>query len=272
MYQTVKDNIINPKALIARIKQRFSRTVGYFFLLVVLLSLPAIIDTLSFTTLTPNDKTAIRQSVSNDFNIPCQIDQTLTCSTSQTYIIDQGNVQFVVDPTSTYQTDQTNLVIVLQEERIQAFVNRIVIATSSYAASSTDLIQWPGAWQRVDFNVIDDAFWVTVFDGLDELLINYAALWKSSFVISLILGAMFAFLVDVLLDSVILKFILRTTHSFGSILKIVIHAMTLYVLTLLLLNLFQVPIPTLLQLLLQLQPILYSVIAIRLPKEPPSYV
>jgi hypothetical protein len=30
MYQTIKDNIINPKALIARTKERLPKTIGYF--------------------------------------------------------------------------------------------------------------------------------------------------------------------------------------------------------------------------------------------------
>jgi hypothetical protein len=79
---------------------------------------------------------------------------------------------------------------------------------------------------------------------------------------------MLVFAVDVLLDSVILRFVLRSGVTFVSILKVVIHAMTLYVLILLLFNLFQVNVTPGLQLLLQLQPILYSVIAIRIPKEP----
>jgi hypothetical protein len=67
---------------------------------------------------------------------------------------------------------------------------------------------------------------------------------------------------------VILKFVLRTTQSFSSVTKIVIHSMTLFVLIQVLLGLFQIEIPTFTRLLLQLQPIIYSVIAIRLPKEP----
>ena len=44
MYQTIKDNIINPKVLLVRTKDRFLKTFGFFFFFATLLALPAIID------------------------------------------------------------------------------------------------------------------------------------------------------------------------------------------------------------------------------------
>jgi hypothetical protein len=79
MYQIIKDNIINPKVLLVRSKDRFLKTFGFFFFFATLLALPAIIDVVAFQTLTPNDKTALRQSLSGDLNIPCEINQTLQC-------------------------------------------------------------------------------------------------------------------------------------------------------------------------------------------------
>jgi hypothetical protein len=268
MYQTIKDNIINPKALIARTKERLPKTIGYFFLLTAFLALPAMIDVLSFSTLNPNDKTSIRQALIGELDIPCQIDGTLVCSTDETYTFDQGDIQFVIDPTSSFQPEGNNVVVILQQSRAIAFVNNLMIVSSNYIASSDDLIQWPSAWQPLEFNVSEESFWTALFTGLDELLVNYSAIWKSSFVLSLLISAFFVFIVDVLLDSVILKFVLRTTQSFSSVTKIVIHSMTLFVLIQVLLGLFQIQIPTFTRLLLQLQPIIYSVIAIRLPKEP----
>jgi hypothetical protein len=268
MYQTIKDNIINPKALIARTKERLPKTIGYFFLLTALLAFPAMIDVFSFTTLTPNTKTLIRQNLASDLDIPCRIGDTLECSDEQLYTFDQGNVTFVFDPSNTYQLDGTNIVVLLQQSRVQAFANNIMVVSSSYVSNAQDLIAWPSAWQPLNIDVNEEAFWTTLFAGLDELLVNYSAIWKSSFVLSLLIGSFFVFVVDVLLDSVILKFILRTTQSFTSVTKIVIHSMTLFVLIQVLLGLFQIQIPTFTRLLLQLQPIIYSVIAIRLPKEP----
>jgi len=268
MYQTIKDNIINPKVLLVRTKDRFLKTFGFFFFFATLLALPAIIDVVAFQTLTPNDKTVLRQTLSGDLNIPCEINQTLQCEGSEPFLITQGNVLIVFDANNQYQQTDGNLVILLQQDRVQAFANRLLIASSSYIANSTDLIQWPSAWPQITFNVRDESFWITLFDGLDELLVNYASLWKTSFIISILLSSVFVFLIDIFLDSVILRFVLRSGQTFKSIVKIMIHAMTLYVLILLLLNLFQVQVTPGLQLLLQLQPILYSVIAIRVPKEP----
>ena len=268
MYQTIKDNIINPKALIARTKQRLPKTIGYFFLLTALLAFPAMIDVFSFTTLTPNTKTLIRQSLSSDLDIPCRIGDTLECLDDQVYAFDQGNVTFVFDPSNTYQLEGTNIVVLFQQSRVQAFTNNIMVVSSSYVSNAQDLIAWPSAWQPLDINVKEEAFWTTLFAGLDELLENYSSLWKTSFVLSLLIGSFFVFVVDVLIDSVIIKFVLRTTHSFLSVTKIVVHSMTLFVLIQVLLSLFQVNVSPFARLFLQLQPIVYSVIAIRLPKEP----
>jgi hypothetical protein len=268
MYQTIKDNIMNPKALIARTKERLFKTIGYFFLLTALLALPAMIDVFSFTTLTPNDKTVIRQSLSSELDIPCRIDGFLECSLDAVYTFDQGNVQFVIDPSDTYQQEGTAFLVLLQRSRVQAFANNILILSSSYSSNAEDLIAWPSAWQPLDINVNQESFWTSLFLGLDELLVNYASLWKSSFVISLLISSFLVFVADVLIDSVILKFVLRTTQSFSSVTKIVVHSMTLFVLIQVLLSLFQVNVSTFTRLILQLQPIIYSVIAIRLPKEP----
>ena len=268
MYQTIKDNIINPKGLLERSKRRLLQAFGFFMMFAVLLTLPSIIDIIAFQTLTPNNKTAIRQSLSSELNIPCSIDQTLSCEVDEVFVIEQGNVLIVIDPSNQYTQPTGSLVVLLQQDRVQAFANRLLIASSSYIANPTDLIQWPTAWQSITFNPSDESFWTTLYQGLDELLLNYASLWKTSFVISLLISSMMVFAIDVLLDSVILRFVLRSGVTFVSILKVVIHAMTLYVLILLLLNLFQVQVTPGLQLLLQLQPILYSVIAIRVPKEP----
>ena len=268
MYQTIKDNIINPKALIARTKQRLLKTIGYFFLLTGLLALPGMIDVVSFTTLSPNDKTLIRQSLSSDLDIPCRIGDTLECSSNELYSFDQGNVQFVFDPSNTYQLEGNNIVILLQESRVRAFANNITVVSSSYVSNTQDLIAWPSAWQPLEINVSEEAFWTVLFAGLDELLVNYSSLWKTSFVLSLFISSFFVFIADVLIDSVILKFVLRTTQSFSSVTKIVVHSMTLFVLIQLLFSLFDVNISPFARLFLQLQPIVYSVIAIRLPKEP----
>jgi hypothetical protein len=268
MYQTIKDNIINPKVLLERSKRPLIQAFGFFVVFALLLTLPSIIEIIAFQTLTPNNKTAIRQSLSNELDIPCRIDQTLQCDLDDVFVIEQGNVFIVFDPSNQYEQTNGNLVVLLQQDRVQAFANRLLIASSSYIANPTDLIQWPTAWQSITFNTTEESFWTTLYQGLDELLLNYASLWKTSFVISLIISSMLVFAVDVLLDSVILRFVLRSGVTFVSILKVVIHAMTLYVLILLLFNLFQVNVTPGLQLLLQLQPILYSVIAIRIPKEP----
>jgi hypothetical protein len=268
MYQTIKDNIINPKVLLERSKRPLIQAFGFFVVFALLLTLPSIIEIIAFQTLTPNNKTAIRQSLSNELDIPCRIDQTLQCDLDDVFVIEQGNVLIVFDPSNQYEQTNGNLVVLLQQDRVQAFANRLLIASSSYIANPTDLIQWPTAWQSITFNTTEESFWTTLYQGLDELLLNYASLWKTSFVISLIISSMLVFAVDVLLDSVILRFVLRSGVTFVSILKVVIHAMTLYVLILLLFNLFQVNVTPGLQLLLQLQPILYSVIAIRIPKEP----
>jgi hypothetical protein len=268
MYQTIKDNIINPKALIARTKQRLLKTIGYFFLLTGLLALPGMIDVVSFTTLSPNDKTLIRQSLSSELDIPCRIGDTLECLSNELYSFDQGNVQFVFDPSNMYQLEGNNIVILLQESRVRAFANNITVVSSSYVSNTQDLIAWPSAWQPLEINVSEEAFWTVLFAGLDELLVNYSSLWKTSFVLSLFISSFFVFIADVLIDSVILKFVLRTTQSFSSVTKIVVHSMTLFVLIQLLLSLFDVNISPFARLFLQLQPIVYSVIAIRLPKEP----
>jgi hypothetical protein len=254
--------------LIARTKQRLLKTIGYFFLLTGLLALPGMIDVVSFTTLSPNDKTLIRQSLSSDLDIPCRIGDTLECSSNELYSFDQGNVQFVFDPSNTYQLEGNNIVILLQESRVRAFANNITVVSSSYVSNTQDLIAWPSAWQPLEINVSEEAFWTVLFAGLDELLVNYSSLWKTSFVLSLFISSFFVLIADVLIDSVILKFVLRTTQSFSSVTKIVVHSMTLFVLIQLLLSLFDVNISPFARLFLQLQPIVYSVIAIRLPKEP----
>jgi len=273
MYQTIKDNIMNPKALIARTKERLFKTIGYFFLLTALLALPAMIDVFSFTTLTPNDKTVIRQSLSSELDIPCRIDETLECAANISYSFELGNIQFVFDPTNSFQSEGDSVAIIFRKYEVNGLINFLNIFTfdlftSSYSYSNNDLIKWPNDWQPLEINVNEESFWTSLFIGLDELLVNYASLWKSSFVISLLISSFLVFIVDVLIDSVILKFVLRTTQSFSSVTKIVVHSMTLFVLIQVLLSLFQVNVSTLTRLILQLQPIIYSVIAIRLPKEP----
>ncbi len=117
MYQTIKDNIINPKVLLVRTKDRFLKTFGFFFFFTTLLALPAIIDVVAFQTLTPNDKTVLRQSLSGDLNIPREINQTLQCEGSEPFLISQGNVLIVFDANHQYQQTDDNLFILLQHLR-----------------------------------------------------------------------------------------------------------------------------------------------------------
>jgi hypothetical protein len=126
---------------------------------------------------------------------------------------------------------------------------------------------WPEAWANLVIDVESDAFWSQLYLGIDQFLATYEAVWKSTFVMSVFVSALFLLFVDVMLDTIILSFFKFSKLKFGSLLKIVVHTMTLYVLVTAVLQLWGLVIPYGLDLVLQLQPIIYAVIAIRSSKE-----
>ena len=266
MYQKLKDNIINPKGLIRRMKDKPLPTLGFFILFSSILALPGIVRVLAFNELTPNIKTSLRQELITDLNIPCTINETLTCETDEIYSIAQDTFTIVVDPSSEYTPADNGIVIVFTEDTIITYSNQLNILSTPYV-DNQGISVWPSAWDELVFDVDSDAFWNQLFLGIDQFLEEYEGIWKSTFVVSVFLSAVFLLFVDVMLDTIILSFFRFSKLRFGSLLKIVVHTMTLYVLITAILQLWGLVIPYGLDLVLQLQPIIYAVIAIRSSKE-----
>ena len=266
MYQKLKDNIINPKGLIKRTKDKPLITLGFFMFFTLILALPAMVRIVAFQELTPNIKTALRQDLIEDLNIPCTLTDTLTCSTDDIYTLTQETFTIIIDPANQFVPEDNGIVVVLQEESLITYSNQLNIFSTPYVDDQGVTI-WPAAWEELVFDVESDAFWNQLFVGIDEFLNTYEAVWKSTFVVSVFLSAVFLLFVDVMLDTVILSFFRFSKLKFGALLKIVVHTMTLYVLITAILQLWGLVIPYGLDLVLQLQPIIYAVIAIRSSKE-----
>jgi hypothetical protein len=266
MYHKLKDNIINPKGLIRRMKDKPFPTLGFFILFSSILALPGIVRVLAFNELTPNIKTSLRQELIRDLNIPCIINETLTCDTDEIYTIHQDTFTIVVDPSGEYTPADNGIVIVFEEDTVITYSNQLNILSTPYVDNQGISI-WPNAWDELVFDVDSDAFWNQLFLGIDQFLEEYEGIWKSTFVVSVFLSAVFLLFVDVMLDTIILSFFRFSKLRFGSLLKIVVHTMTLYVLITAILQLWGLVIPYGLDLVLQLQPIIYAVIAIRSSRE-----
>jgi hypothetical protein len=266
MYQKLRDNIINPKGLLNRMKEKPLLTFGFFMLFASILALPGIIRVISFNELTPNIRTSLRQELVENLNIPCTINETLSCETNEIHTIEQDTFRIILDPANKFVPSNTGIVVVLQESSITAYSNEVEFLTTPYVDNQGTSI-WPNAWDELVFDVDSDAFWNQLFLGIDQFLEEYEGIWKSTFVVSVFLSAVFLLFVDVMLDTIILSFFRFSKLRFGSLLKIVVHTMTLYVLITAILQLWGLVIPYGLDLVLQLQPIIYAVIAIRSSKE-----
>jgi hypothetical protein len=271
MYQKLKDNIINPKGLIRRTKDKPLTTLGFFFLFTFILALPAMVRVIAFDSLTPNIKTSLRQDLREELNIPCALGDTLTCEVDDIYTINQETFTIIIDPADQYVAEDNGIVVVLQESTLNAFSNQLNVLSTPYVNEDGVSI-WPDAWAQLVIDVESDTFWNQLYLGIDQFLMTYEGVWKSTFVVSVFLSALFLLFVDVMLDTIILSFFKFSKLKFGALLKIVVHTMTLYVLITAVLQLWGLVIPYGLDLVLQLQPIIYAVIAIRSSKESNQHV
>lgn len=263
MYIRIKDNLTKPSALYTRRNDKAGITVLYFFFLVVLLSITSIIDALSFTEMTPNSKTEFKQIMSEQLEIPCSIDGTLTCETDEVHKITYANINVFVDPTGEFAPSDLGVNVVLQEQNVYVYSANQTLLVLDYNNTDSMLPDWPTAWSSLDFDVESDEFWENIFLGLDGLIEDYRTFWVPISIVA----SMFAFAIllftEVLIDTLILSLFRIGGLKYGQMFKLILNAATAYVLLSVILDLYNVNINYLLRSILQLIPVVYVLIAIR---------
>ena len=263
MYKRIKGNIINPRILLERSNDKIGVTILYFLFLVLVLAIPSIVMNVSFTELSANSKESLRISLSEELDIPCSIDNGLQCDTDDVHEIALPTMLVVVDPTGEYAPTTVGVHIVLREEKVEVFSARQVLLESGYGENDDDI--WPSEWSQMDIDVNDDGFWNQLFAGVNTFITEFRSLWLPISILSSVLVFVIVLLTEVMFNTLILSLFRIGRIKFGQMFKVVLNAMTLYVIINVILGLYRVQLFSILDVILQMIPLIYVLVATRMP-------
>lgn len=228
------------------------------------MSIPSVVGALSFTELTANNKAQIRVALEEQLDIPCQLDYGLYCSDNELRKLELPNMNVYFDPASTFVPADFGVNVVLQEELVTVYSAKQPMLSFDYGQSG-EPTNWPTEWAVVDIDTESDAFWNTFFLGLDNLIEEHRALWLPISLISSLFVFIIILLTEILIDTLILSLFRFGRMKFSETFKIVLNAMTLYVLIGVILELYGISINNLVSTVFQMIPLVYTLIAIRNP-------
>ncbi len=264
MYKKIKENIINPTRILNRKDDNFWVSLLYFATLVLVMSLPSVIQSLSFNSLDANTKTAMRVELEDQFDFNCTIDYGLTCDTNEVNIVNLATIDVVFDPESSYTPEDAGVKVVLRENNVNIYSAKQSILTIDYGSSSNPT-EWPAEWTQIEIDVENDLFWNKLFAGIDRALEENRNIWMPVIVISSIFAFFLVLLTEIVIDTLILTVFRIGKIKFTQTFKVVLNSMTLYVIIRVILELYNIRISGLMQSLLQMIPLMYALIAIRNP-------
>lgn len=265
MYKRIKDNIVNPRSLLIRRNDKFWVSFLYFLFLVLLLSVPSIVMNASFTELDANAKEQIKINLEDQLDVPCSIDYGLQCETNEVHVLEFPNLGVILDPVGDYTPETIGVNVVLREETIEIYSAKQAMLTFGYGSLEESADFWPAAWKQMDIDVESDVFWEQFFTGLDQLITDYRGIWFPLSIVSSIFVFTIVLLVEILFNTLILSLFRIGGMKFGQMFKVVLNAMTLYVIINVILGLYRLQLNSLLDAFIQMVPIIYIILATRIP-------
>jgi len=267
LYKKIKENIVNPRKLINRRNDKFGISLLYFIFLVVLMSVPSMISTFSFDGFTPNNRAQIKVALEEQIDVPCSIDYGLVCDDDELRVIELPNLTVYLDPAGEFIPDSFALNVVLREDNVYVFSARQVLLSTSYGGpSDTDsLTIWPSEWSQIEIDSESDVFWENFFGGLEKIVDDYKNLWLPISILTTVFVFIIILLTEILIDTLILMLFRVRRLKFREVFKIVLNAMTVYVIISVILELYSINLGGFLQAISQMVPLVYVLIAIRIP-------
>lgn len=265
MYIRIKENIVNPRRLLNRKNDKFGISFLYFLLLVIIMSLPSVISSVSFKELSPNNKTQVKVALEEQLNIPCTIDYGLTCETDEVYAVEVPNLNVYFDPAGLFIPETFGINVVLREDSIYVFSARQVLYTLSYGTVENPTGEIPSEWTQIEMDPSSDIFWDNFFLGLDSLIMNYRSIWLPISLLSGFFVIAIVLLTEILIDTLIVSLFRIGRMKFRETFKVILNAMTLYVIISVILELYSINVGSLIQTIFQMIPLFYVLIAVRIP-------
>ncbi len=262
MYRRIRDNLISPKNLFSRRTDKVGITLLYFFLLVLLLSVSSIVGVTTYNGLTANNKSEIKSTLAEQVEVPCTIDNGLTCEINDVYEITYANFNVYLDPAGSFAPDDFGVNVVLQEEVINLYSAGQLLSVMEYENTDGLDTMWPSEWSQLVFDG-SDTFWDTFFLGLGSVIDEYRGVWIPMSIIISIVSIAILLLSEILLDTLIISLFRLGGLKFGETFKLVINASTAYVLLSVILDLYNINTTYFMRTVLQMIPVIYVVLAIR---------
>gem|GEM_PF-4076979 len=256
MYKHIKNCIISPKYIYKTRNDNGWKSFGYLLLLSLIVALPVLISLLKFDGFSPAMRNDTKNLLYDELNIDCELGDKLVCSEGVLKEIELLNYKVIIDPSAQHTVADFGFVVVLREDVVYFYSATVLFDSIPY----TEL---PTEWNGLDFNVEDDAFWDSFFDGLDSLIMGYRNLWLPVGLIAAYIANIITVVLLLLFDTLIIKIFSFTKLKFRQIFKMLINAMTLYVIIRLIILLYGVSISSIIISMIQVIPLIYVLMAIR---------
>lgn len=265
MYKRIKENIISPSKLINRKDDKFGISFLYLLMLIVALSLPSIVQSISFTSLHANTRTALKVALEDQLDVGCSIDYGLVCETDDEQLVELPAFNVIFDPAGTYLPVDFGIKLVLREENAYVYSAKQILMEFDYGNMTDSYQEWPVEWSVIDIDTESDIFWEELFNGIDRVMVENRGIWIPVIIISTVFAFTMILLTEIVLDTLILSIFKIGKLKFKQTFKIVLNAMTLYVIIRVILELYNINISGIMQSIFQMIPLTYALISIRNP-------
>ncbi len=204
MLNRIRESLVNPGALIQYRNDSLFKALGYMLFFALFMSVSMVIMILAFTGVSGTTK----QSIMNDM-VPletnCKLeDAQLICDEpTQHTFYQMGNLTFSINTESSQAPSDypTNTLHFIIHDQSLILYGRTLLGASSFEIPLSELNR---SVHNLDFAMLTtnpSQFEVLVFRAVDDLIIEYRAVWGSLYVISSLLSGLFLFSVFITLNT-----------------------------------------------------------------------
>jgi len=207
MFTRFRDSLVNPARIVDFRKDRAWKALLYMLLFAALLSTRTSINMITFDGMSPNTQSALQSEIA-DVDTDCAIvNAELECSeATRVEMYSDGFVGYYLDSYGSINPElyEGSYNVVIHDDAVKFVIGGTVIETVNMKIA--DL---PEALQNLDFSLIqsdeDDAFFETLFGGIDDFLVSQKGLFAPVIIISEIIGNFLLFMAFVLFSSWFMK-------------------------------------------------------------------
>ena len=205
MFKRVRDSLVYPKEILEYRKDHILFVLFYLFFFAFLLSTGSVIDVMKYDGLAPAYKNSIEENITV-VTEDCEIANASLVCDGEYYINLYEEQAFTVylfseDISMFSEYPSQNYSIVISEDHIYFYL----IGVDSLSIPISDL---PDSFHNIDFadqTTDPSGFYSSLFNGLDDLLIDSKNVWGPMMIASEIIISIIFYLVFVLISSWFLK-------------------------------------------------------------------